>query len=96
MDWFRNPNPATDPALLEQDQRLLWLWNIDDERRGRLVHPLEAGAFGRKTRADVDVTVIRDADDFSSLSFRGNLDEPLDLSAAIDEQEFTGTDDEKL
>ncbi len=95
VDYFSN-GPAADPALIQQEQNLLFLWQIWDSSKSRLVHTLTAGSYGRSPLIDVDVTVHRDEEDFGAYSFNGDPDAPLAgwNDDDIDVTEFTGTGDE--
>lgn len=91
-DFFTAQNPATDPARLLNEQRLLLLWQVWDASTARLVHPLSPGNFRRGPEIDLDLAVRRSEDDFSDLVFEGDLQQGLDWDAIADE-EMTGTDD---
>lgn len=91
IDYFENTQRAMDPALLEEEQRMLLLWQIWNPNSSRLVHTLSKGAYGRSPTLDMDLIVHREEDDFTSYEFRGQLDQPLYDEFEIDEPGLTGT-----
>lgn len=91
-EFFTAQNPATDPARLLDEQRLLLLWQVWDASTARLVHPLSPGSYRRGPEVDLDLAVRRAEEDFSDLVFEGDLQQDLGWDAIADE-EMTGTDD---
>lgn len=91
IEYFENRRPAEDPALLDEEQRLLLLWQVWNPTSSRLVHTLDKGTFGRSPSADLDLFVYREEDDFSSFEFPGALDQALYEEMEIDEPGLTGT-----
>jgi hypothetical protein len=96
-EWFRG-SAAADPELLEQQQNLILLWTIWNHSTTRLVHTLDEGRYASSPAIDLDVTVMREEEDFGAYSFNGDLSQPLGNidSLDIDDAESTGTDDEVL
>lgn len=90
VEYFENTQRAMEPALLEEEQRMLLLWQIWNARSSRLVHTLSKGSYRRSPAVDMDIIVHREEDDFTSYSFPGDLDQPL-FELELDEPGLTGT-----
>ena len=84
--------PAAPPAVTE----LLLLWDYADARSGetsftlRIVHPVEAGVYGRQVRCDLDLSVQTGGTIFENLTFTSDPDEENFFEADIDRDENVG------
>lgn len=83
------------PAVTE----LLLLWDYaktdgdDTSFTLRIVHPVEAGVYGRGVRCDLDLSVQTGGTIFENLTFTGDEDEENFFETEIDRDENTGGSD---
>lgn len=89
------PAPTSAAAAAVTELLLLWDYRKTDDSDDtsftlRIVHPVEAGVYGRGVRCDLDLTVQTGGTIFENLTFTGDPDEENFFETDIDRGENTG------